>query len=505
MNYTKEMRAKLFDIESGSLISLMHSADTAEMGLFPMDRIEIMNPKNRKSTVTVVDTTETMVKKGELGIYEDVKKKLSIKGGQTLEIKAAPQPESVEYIKKKMRGKTLNEAEIRAIVKDIGENKISDIEATAFTSAIFINGYNLEETAAMTKALRDGGETITISKRPIVDKHSVGGTNGRTTMIIVPILASAGLYVPKTSSRSITSAAGTADAMEVLANVCLDSKKIKQIVEKIGGVIAWGGALDLAPVDDKIIKIEHPLGLDPDGQIIASVMAKKASVGAQYLVIDLPVGPDVKITGRERAEEMAQKFIEVGKRIGIKVEVAITDATEPDGAAFGPALEAKYVMLTLEGKIFDNLAEKSCDIAGLLLEMSGKAKKGNGRDMAVAILKSGKALKKMKEIIEAQGKKALSSDEIDYAKCSFAARASCDTKISKINIRRCIRASRIAGAPADKKAGLMMHVKKGQKAKKGDILFVIYSSNSRKLELAKEYVKKEPLVESGGVILETIY
>jgi len=502
--YVKEMKVKLFDIASGKQISLIHEADARELGIFALDRLEIINSKNKKCTVTVVDTTTTMVKKGEIGIYTDVKKHLLAKGGQKLDVKAVAQPESVEFIKKKMRGQILNEEEINAIVKDMGDNKISEIEAAAFTSAIFIHGYSLSEIIAMTKALKNDGSELRISKKPVVDKHSIGGTNGRATMIIVPILAAAGLYVPKTSSRSITSPAGTADAMEVLANVSLDSKKIKQIVEKIGGVIVWGGSLDLAPVDDKIIKIEHPLGLDPDGQIIASVMAKKASVGAEFLVIDLPVGPDVKITTRERAKDMARKFIKVGKSVGIKVEVAITDGTKPSGKAFGPALEAKYVLQILEGDIFDNLAEKSCELAGLLLELSGKAKKGKGKKIATEILESGKALKKMKEIIKAQGGKIFKSDEIKYAKYKAVIRANCEGEISKINIKKCIKAARLAGAPADAKAGLMLHVNEEDTLKKDDIVFVIYATNPRKLELAKKYVQKDSPIESEGIVLEIV-
>ena len=502
--YSQIMKVKLFDIEAKRMICLLNRVDAVEFGIFPLDRVEIKVLETRKKIVTVVDVTETMVKPNQIGVFKSVKEKLGLEKGTSVKVTPVPKPVSLDYIKKKLDGKELSELELRSIVNDIGKNALSEIESSAFIASVYIHGYTLRETIAMTKALSDNGKQLKISKKNVVDKHCIGGTNGRTTMIIVPIVAAAGCFIPKTSSRSITSAAGTADVMEVLANVSLSLKKIKDITSRIGGVIVWGGALELAPVDDEIIKIEHPFCLDPPGQVIASVMAKKASVGSKFLVIDLPVGPDVKIQSVELAKEMAKKFTAVGKSLGINTRVLITDGTQPIGRAFGPVLEAKYVMQILEGEFFDELAEKSCKLAGTILEMSGKTKKGGGYALAKEILKNGKALKKMKEIIRAQGGKILKSSDVPKPGKGAEILSKEDGQIEKINIRECNKIARIAGCPGDKKAGLYLLVKDGEIIKKNQPIFKIFSSNKRKLKLATNYANMQRVVETDRIVIEEI-
>jgi len=498
--YTKKMKVKLIDIEAGKMICIMNSLTAKELGILPLDRVNITNPANKKSITTVVDFTGTMVGKKEIGIFRDVSKFLGASGRDTVEVSIVPMPKSVHYIRKKMDKKKLKFDEIKEIVRDISRNRLSEVEASAFMSAVYINGFDLEETVSMTKALIEDGHRLEI-KGTCLDKHSIGGTNGRATMVIVPIIAAAGYYIPKTSSRSITSAAGTADAMEVLCRVTLSLDEIKSITEKTGGVIAWGGAVDLAPADDKIVKIEHPLSLDPEGQVIASVMAKKASVGAKYVVIDLPVGPDVKVRTRDLGESMALKFIEVGKQLGIKVETVLTDGTEPCGMAFGPALEARGAMEILEGKCFDNLAEKSCELAGALLELAGGAPVGKGYAKAKGILESGKALAKMKEIIKAQGGKILRSDGIEMAKHKAEVRSEKGGEIKKINVRTLNGIARMAGAPADKQAGVMLKVREDDKIEKGALLFEIYAKDRRKLEVAASHAMMDDPIEMEEMVL----
>ncbi len=502
--YSQIMKVKPFDIEAQRMICVMNHVDVVELGIFPLDRVEIKVVRSKKRIVTVVDVTKTMVKPNEIGVFKDVKKELSLKKGSKVKITPVPKPISLNYIKKKLNGEELQENEIREIVNDISKNALSEIETSAFVSAVFVHGYTLNETVAMTKALAENGKEIKISKKPVVDKHCIGGTNGRTTMIIIPIVASAGCFVPKTSSRSITSAAGTADVMEVLANVSLSMNQIKNITEKIGGVIAWGGALDLAPVDDEIIKIEHPFSLDPPGQVIASVMAKKASVGSKFVVIDLPVGPDVKIHTKEKAEDMARKFIAVGKHLGMEVQAVLTDGTHPCGRVFGPMLEAKHVMQILEGEFFDDLAQKSCELAGILLELCGKAKKGKGYTISKEILESGKALKKMQQIIKAQGGHYIKSSKMPKIKLGKDVLAKESGTIDKINVRKCNTLARIAGSPVDKEAGLYLYVEEGNVLKKNQSLFRIFSKNKRKLKLALEYAKNNEIIELERNIIKTM-
>ncbi|MCR4336165.1 MAG: AMP phosphorylase [archaeon] len=501
-NYSQNLKVKTIDILSGKLIVVLNEIDANELGVLPLERVELTNPKNKKSVNAVLDITDTMIGENEIGIFKDVHELLGTKDGNFVQVRPSGKPKSIEFIKKKMDGFKLNQEQLQQIVNDIASNKLSEIEATAFIAAVYMKGFDLEETVFMTKALIENGKTLEIPNATVVDKHSIGGTNGRTTMIIVPIIAAAGFAMPKTSSRSITSASGTADAMEVLANVSLSLDKIKQVVEKTGGCIAWGGAVELAPADDKIIKIEYPLSLDPEGQVIASVMAKKASVGAKFVVIDLPVGPFVKVQSRDVAEGMALKFIEVGKKLGMKVEVVITNGTEPSGRAFGPALEAKYALEILEGKFFDNLGQKSVELAGALLELTNRVPKGKGFEKALNILESGKALAKMKEIIKAQGGKIISSEQIEEAKFKKEFLSMHSGEISSINVGLLNKVARLAGAPSHKKAGLMLNVEQGSKISKNSVLFIIHAENKRKLDVAYDFAKRNQIISLKRIILE---
>jgi AMP phosphorylase len=500
--YKQKLKARTVDLKTGKLIAILNIIDAKELGVFPNDRIEIFSPDTNKIVKAVVDVTDSIIKENEIGIFKDLQKILEIKDEQYVEVKAAQKPKSTEFIKKKLDGKKLSFEEIKQIVNDIADNSLSEIEATAFVSGVYVHGFDIDEIVHMTKSLIDNGKTLKLSNSKIVDKHSIGGLNGRATMIIVPIIAAAGYAIPKTSSRSITSSAGTADAMEVIAKVSLSLEEIKSIVEKTGGCIAWGGAVELAPADDKIIKIEYPLSLDPEGQVIASVMAKKASVGAKYVVVDIPIGQFAKVKTREKAEAMALKFVEVGRQLGINVEVLLTNGSEPCGKAFGPALEAKHALEILEGKIFDNLAQKSVELSGALLELVGDVPKGKGYEKALEILKSGKALEKMKEIILAQGGSILSSTQITPAKFSKKVLSECTGEISVINVELLNKVARLSGAPANKKAGILLNVEVGSKVQKGDTLMEIFAENETKLEAAYKFATSADIIEFQKIILE---
>lgn len=502
--YSQDLKVKAIAVNAGKLVALLHKRDAEEFGLIAGDRIEILNKANGKKCVAVVDVTNYSVIHDQIGLYEEGVIKLGVKSGSKVNVTPTGQLKSLDLIKKKMMGEKLSLEEITIIVKDISDERLSDIEATAFVSAVYMKGLDIDETISMTKALISDGNRMEFKKGVVVDKHSVGGVNGRATMIITPIVASTGLLMPKTSSRSITSAAGTADSMEVLADVSLTMDKIREVTESIGAVIAWGGAVDLAPADDKIIKIEHPLSLDPEGQVIASVLAKKATVGSKFVVIDLPVGKYVKIKDKETAIRMAKKFVQVGKEVGMQVEAVITNGEEPSGLAFGAALEAKYALEILEGKRFDNLAQKSCELSGALFEMVGKAESGKGYDMALEILQSGKALSKFKEIVKAQYGKIYESEKVPMAPYCKDFKAGTDGVIEEVNTKLLTKIARLAGAPANKTAGIMLNKLVGEKVSEGDLLFTIYAENKEKLAVAEAFAFKNIPFSFRRIILQTV-
>jgi len=489
-----EFKIKKINVRTGGiLIALMHVRDADLYDIYSMDRVKIK--KGKKNIVVTVDitTSSKLVKPGEIGLFHESFSILGAKGNEKVEVEITKKPSSIHFIKKKLSGGRLNEKEMYSIIKDITEGVLSDIEITYFVSGCYIHELSLKETVALTKAMINNGEILKLKKKVVVDKHCIGGVAGnRTTPIVVSILAAAGITIPKTSSRSITSAAGTADTVEVFCKVSFSIKKMKQIVNKTNGCFVWGGGLNLAPSDDKIIKVEHPVSLDPVGQLIASILAKKRSVSATHVLIDIPVGRDAKIEKMKNALRLKKKFKEVGKAIGLKVKVYITDGSQPIGNGIGPILEAREVINILKNKskdrYHDMFRRKCLHIAGDLIELTGKTKKGKGYMYAKNILESGKAYTKFKEIVKAQEGKVRDPDNMRLGRFRYHFYAPKDGKVTFISNRTINRLAKIAGAPHDKEAGLYLHVHKNSKVKKGDKLFCLYSDSKQRLEFArKEY------------------
>jgi AMP phosphorylase len=497
----KEFKIKKLDVDADELVVLMNTEDAREINITPMDRIIIENGHNNK-VACVVDTTRNGVSAGTLGIYNDVYDEVNLDDLKTLKISRATKPDSVSYIKDKINGKNLDEAKILQIVKDIDDNLLSKLEISAFLTSLFINGMSVNESYAMAKGIASSGENLKFDVGPVVDKHSIGGINGRASMLTVPIVAATGLYMPKTSSRAITSCGGTADSMEVLSNVSFNADELKQIVKEVNGAIVWQGGLDLAPVDDKIIRVEYLLSLNPRGLIVSSVLAKKRVVGAQKVIIDLPVGKELKVKTIKDAEDLASNFITVGKMLGMDVKALITNGSVPSGPAFGPALEAQHALKILEGKVFDNLAEKATELAGKMIEMGGKAEVGKGTDLAKKILREGIALQKMKEIINRQGKKVDSSKEVPIGEYTIDIFAKNEGYIQDLSIGKLTDIAKIAGAPYDKGAGVLLHIEPNDSVNRGDLMFTIYASSKEKLKSAEEFAKKNNPISLENVIIE---
>lgn len=494
-----KLNAKYIDMDTGEITALMHDSDAAELGVREKDRVRIVHEGS--GMVAILNTSDSFVKKGEIGLLGQAFKVIGPEEGETIDVFASPRPESVEYIKKKMDGLELSKDEINVLVKDIASHNLSSIELSAYVTSLQINGMNIRETADLTMAMVETGETIKFDKGPVYDFHSIGGCPGnKITLLIVPILAAAGCLIPKTSSRAISSAAGTSDIVEVFTNVDLDSRMLKQISEQVGGVMAWGGSLNLAPADDVIIKAEYPLGIDPHAQLLASVMSKKKAVGADYLLIDIPMGDGTKVPTMEGAKQYAKDFIELGEKLGIKVEAAITYGGQPVGRAIGPALEAREAIMILEGaKSPNSVIEKTITLSGMLFDMGNGH---GGEDKARQILESGKALAKFREIVAAQGGEAdISSDDIKIGQFTVDILAKKSGYLNKIKNKDLVKVARAAGSPRDKGAGLILNKKVGSKVDAGETLFSIYADNEAKLNDAKGLAQRlEPMIIEGMVL-----
>lgn len=484
-----KLKVKRIDIQTGgTLVVVVNKTDAEKFDIHPMDRLNICRT-NKCSERVFADITADSghVSPGFIGIMKEVADSLRVKSNELLEVAPAPKPASIDYIKKKLDGERLKKKEIEQIVSDIVYNRLNDIELTYFVSACYSKSLSSAETVYLTRAMSSFGDIFRIKRYPIMDKHCVGGVAGnRTTMLIVPIVAAAGLTIPKTSSRSITSPAGTADTMECLANVSIGIKEMKRIVRKTNGCIIWGGGLNLAPADDKIIRVEKPLGIDAKSQLLASIMAKKLSVSSTHLLIDIPVGKGSKVGNMRYANRLRKDFQTLSSRLGIKAKVIITDGVQPVGNGIGPMLEARDVLWILKNdyRAPYDFKEKSLRMAGLMLEMGKKAQNGKGKRLATRVLESGMAYEKFKEIVKEQGGKVINPEDLLLAEKKYEVMSKKQGIIRQIDNTSVSKIARIAGAPQDEKAGIYLHKKVGNFVKKGSVIFTIYSHNKTKLQYA---------------------
>jgi len=490
-----------FDIDIGQHKVMLNLADARERGLNAGDRVRV---RTKGAAITaILDTTTQMVKPGEIGIFTEALNEL--RNAKSVEVLHAPRPASLCYIKMLMDKQKLNEDQIRTIVQDIVDNNLSDVELSAYITTSYIHNMDAQETEWLTKAMIETGDRIRFDTHPVMDKHSIGGVPGnKVSLIVVPVVAAAGLLIPKTSSRAITGAGGTADLMEILAPVEFSAEEIKELTERVGGVIVWGGATNIAPADDKLIRAEYALSIDPYSQMLASIMAKKGAVGADAVVVDMPVGPGTKLPTPADGRSLAKDLIDLGERLGIRMECAMTFGGSPIGRTVGPALEVKEALTLLEGKGGPNsLKEKSLALAGILLEMGGVAGKGEGYKAADELLTSGRAHKKMMEIIEAQGGNPnVKADEIEVGDNCDDILAPSGGYIVAFYNKRIVEIARIAGAPADKKAGVIIHKKMGEIVKKGEPLMSICSSTGSDLDRAVKDAKRAMPIVVEGMLLE---
>ena len=484
-----KLKVKDMDIATGGiLIAILNQEDAKKLDLHHEDRVRVKRGKREAVAVVDIAESEKAVPIGQIGLFEESLDKLNARHRDIVDIRLEKKPDSVRYIRKKLNGKELSSSEIRTIVEDIVNNRLTSIETTYFISAGYTKGLSEKETIALTRAMIETGDVLKLDKYPVFDKHCIGGVAGnRTTMIVVPILAAAGITIPKTSSRSITSPAGTADTMEVLADVSLPLRKIKRIVEKTNGCIVWGGAVNLAPADDKIIKVENPLSIDAEGNLLASILAKKGSVSSTHVLIDIPVGRGAKIETRKEALHLKRHFERIGKGLGMKIKTVITDGSQPVGNGIGPVLEARDVLYVLMNSPIApmDLRKRSLFLAEEMLAMAGKP-----RNLARKILDSGAAYKKMVEIIREQGEKCVLPSLLKPGKYMLDVRAEKSGHISHIDNASISKIARIAGAPKDSGAGIFLHKHKRDKIKKGEKIFTIYSENRQELKFAVEMMKE---------------
>lgn len=484
---------------------ILNVGDAKTRVLKPGERVRLA--RGEKFATAVVAVSPVIVEKGEIALTPNVAEELGVRDGDYVGIKILGIPQSTLYIRKKMLGEKLSPEEIRSIVRDVVEGNIGEAEIAAFLSSQEIYGLTSEELESLTRAMVDTGDRIEFDE-PVFDEHSIGGVpgNSKVALIAVPTVAAAGLLIPKTSSRAITSPAGTADTMEVIANVEFSAEELRELALKVKGTIAWGGALNLAPADDIFIKVETKLMVDPPSQMVASILAKKLAMGVNAAVIDIPVGRGAKVESVKRAEEISRLLLDQSGRLGLRVKCAVSYGDQPVGYTIGPSLEAREALKTLiEKRGAGSLVEKALGIAGIIFEEAGYAPRGRGVEVAREVFETGKSYLKMKEIIEAQGgNPEVKPEEIPVGDKRVTVEAPVDGYVTRVDNRALTLIARSAGAPIDKGAGVELYVKAGTKVKRGEKLYTIYAESSVKLAQAHSLAQRLHPITIEGMILKVL-
>ena len=442
-----------------------------------------------RTIIAVINTIEmgsTLLQPCEASLSSYAWELLSATEGDEISISHPKPLESLSYIRSKLYGNELKTTEINQIIDDVVTGQLSDVHITMFLAGTAGNRLNKKETLDLTQAMVQTGEHLKWPSSFIVDKHCVGGLPGnRTTLIIVPIVTAFGLMMPKTSSRAITSPAGTADTMEVFAPVDLDIKTMQKVVKQENGCITWGGTVALSPADDLLIRIERSMDLDSEGQLVASILSKKIAAGSTHIVIDIPIGPTAKVRSFAQAEILKNYLESIAAQFSIELCVVFTDGMQPVGRGIGPALEARDVwsVLSCDKSAPQDLRDRALTLAGYLLEFSPNVPPGCGRDIAESLLNSGQALEKFKAICYAQG----GLFEIPKAPFTKTLYSKVSGRVSSIDNRLLARLAKLAGAPKAKSAGVELLTPLNTLVEKSQPLFIIHAETPGQLAYALSF------------------
>ncbi len=460
-------------------------------GFQALSKIEVAAGRRHILAVLNVVDDDAIVARDELGLSEPAFAHFGAKPGSRVDVGHAERPASLDAVRRKIAGERLDQDAMNGIIADITANHYSKPEIAAFLVATVQNELDRDEILYLTRAMVGSGDRLDWQEPLVADKHCIGGIPGnRTSLLIVPIVAAHGMLIPKTSSRAITSPAGTADTMEVLANVGLKVADLRRIVRRQRGCLAWGGTARLSPADDMLIAVERPLGIDSQGQLVASILSKKLAAGSTHLLIDIPVGPTAKVRHMRDAQRLRKLFEYVGDQLGIHLEVIITDGRQPVGNGIGPVLEARDAMQVLQcdPAAPADLRQKALRLAGRIIEFDPDVRGGRGFTIARDILDSGRALEKMQAIIAAQGPPR---HAYVPGPLWFDVKSTRTGTVTGIDNLRLARIASFAGAPAAKGAGVDLFMKLGDRVRNGDPLYRVHAEFAADFRFAHALCQKD--------------
>ena len=459
-------------------------------GVAARTQVEVI-VEGRSALATLYLVNGDFLRIDEVGLSEVAYRRLGCPEGRPVEVKHARPLDSMGAVRSKVYGHRLSDRQLGTIVRDVVAERYTDVQLATFLTAFAAQPPELAETVALTRAMLEAGDRLSWAGEKIADKHCVGGLPAnRTTPIVVAIAAAAGLTIPKTSSRAITSPAGTADTMETMAPVDLDVSEMRAVVEREGGCIVWGGSVRLSPADDIFIRVERALDLDSEAQLVASVISKKLAAGSTHVLLDLPVGPTAKVRTAADAERLSAQLVTVAAELGMVARPVFSDGTQPVGTGIGPSLEAEDVLAVLrrDKGAPPDLRDRAIRLAGALLELAGACPEGAGEAEATGILDDGRALAKFYAICEAQG----GFREPGVAPLTHALIAQSGGIVAAIDNRVVARIAKLAGAPRARTAGLELHAKLGDRVERGQPLMTLYGESRGEMDYALAYAAANP-------------
>ena len=406
-----------------------------------------------------------------------------------------------EIIEKKRDGQVLKPEEIDFMINGLVNGEVADYQMTSFMMAVCCRGMNETETAALTKAMIDSGNTIDLSDVPgiKVDKHSTGGVGDTTTLVVAPLVAACGGTVAKMSGRGLAHSGGTLDKLESVPGVCVEQplERFKQIVRDIG-LCVIGQSADLDPADKRMYALRDVSGTVKSIPLIASsIMSKKLASGTDAIVLDVKTGNGAFMEKIEEAVELASEMVAIGKNMNKRTVALITDMSRPLGMAVGNGLEMREAIQVLRGEVpvDDQLVRVCFSLAGNMLKLSGLT---DSVETAVpklqAAIKSGAALNKLREMIERLGGDTSYIDEPDKLVNTrrivpvLARRSGYN---GAMNAKQIGLASLLIGAgrehvsdSIDPAVGILMHKRYGDKVSCGEAFASMYVNDERNLAQA---------------------
>jgi len=456
-------------------------------------RIEVISPHRSIIATLNILVTGDLLRPDEVGLSESAWQRLAPAEGERLQFRYAQPSDSMSHVRAKIYGQHLSENQLDAIIADVVAGRLSNVEISAFLVACAGGRMNPAEVTSLTRAMVHSGRRLSWPQPVVVDKHCIGGLPGnRTTPLVVSIVTSLGLVMPKTSSRAITSPAGTADTVETMTRVDLSLDEMRHVVEAEGGCMTWGGAMQMSPADDLLIRVERTLDLDSEGQLVASVLSKKVAAGSTHVVIDIPTGPTAKVRSQAEAQSLLHALQLSAHAIGLKLHGLISDGSQPVGRGVGPALEAHDVLAVLQNQVDapDDLRQRGLQVAAAVIDLGGLAKGQAAFDLAAAALADGRAWTKFQAICRAQG----GLREPGRAPFTHPILAAQTGRVARIDNRLLARAAKLAGAPHAKTAGLWLGAHVGDRVERGAPLYVLHAESQGELAYALDFVSRHPAI-----------